>query len=122
MADLTVEAGVLSIDLTVPERVFSLHGGSVRLPLDRIRAVRVVRDILGQLRGLRMPGAGLPGQLAIGTWRGIADGRSFHDFVLIRRPGPGVVISTITGEPYDRLLIGHEDPEDLADQLGAAAS
>jgi hypothetical protein len=76
----------------------------------------VVRDVLGQIRGSRMPGAGLPGRVAIGTWRGTADGRAFHDFVLVRSPGPGVVITT-TGM-YDRVVLGSEEPEALATQLG----
>ena len=79
--------------------------------------MRVVRDVLGQVRGLRMPGAGVPGRVAIGTWRGHADGRPFHDFVLVRTPGPGVVITT-AGD-YDRILLGSEDPEQLAAELGA---
>ena len=116
MADVTVHDGALHIELTVPERVFSLHGGSVVLELDKISGVRVVRDILGQIRGLRMPGAGVPGRVAIGVWRGSANGRAFHDFVLIRESGPGLVITTSEGD-YDRILLGTEEPDDLADQI-----
>jgi hypothetical protein len=119
VANVAVTEGALQIELTVPERVFSLHGASVVVPLETIRGVRVVRDVLGQLRGLRTPGAGIPGVAAIGVWRGIADGRRFHDFVLVRRPGPGLVITT-TGE-YSRVLLGTEDTDDyekLAAELG----
>jgi hypothetical protein len=118
MADVTIDDAALQIKLTVPERVFSLHGGSVVIPRGDIRGVRVVRDVLGQIRGLRMPGAGVPGRSAIGIWRGMLDGRPFHDFVLIRSPGPGLVITT-AGD-YDRVLLGHERPEELAGQLGAS--
>jgi hypothetical protein len=116
VAEVSVSDGELRIHLTVPERVFSLHGGSVIVPLCEIQAVRVVRDVLGQVRGLRMPGAGLPGRVAIGTWRGHVAGRAFHDFVLVRTPGPGVVITT-SGD-YDRVLIGSEHPDQLVTQLG----
>ena len=116
MANVSVADGALHIELTVPERVFSLHHASLAIPLTQIRGVRIVRDILGQLRGLRMPGAGIPGVVAIGTWRGTVDGRRFHDFAVIRSAGPGLVVST-SGE-YDRLLIGADEPEDLADELG----
>src|SRR6476646_1233453 len=116
MANVSVADGVLHIELTVPERVFSLQRSSLTIPLTQIRGVRIVRDILGQLRGLRMPGAGIPGVVAIGTWRGTADGRRFHDFPVIHRAGPGLVVST-SGE-YDRLLIGADEPEDLAAELG----
>jgi hypothetical protein len=117
MADVTVAEGALHIVLTVPERVFSLHARSVVVPLEQIRTVRVVRDVLGQLRGLRMPGASVPGRIAIGTWRGTVDGRGFHDFVLVRTSGPGVVITT--GGEYDRVLLGADEPEELAAQLTA---
>lgn len=116
MANVAVAEGALRIHLTVPERVFSLHGASVVVPLDTIRGVRVVRDVLSQLRGLRTPGAGIPGVAAIGVWRGIADGRRFHDFVLVRRPGAGLVI-TAAGE-YDRILLGTDDHDKLAAELG----
>ncbi len=118
MGSVTIRDGALHIELTVPERVLSLHGESVSVPLSEVIGVRVVRDVLGQLRGLRMPGAGIPGVLALGTWRGTLDGRKFHDFVLVHRAGPGLVIST-SGE-YDRVLIGHEDPQALAVDLGLA--
>jgi hypothetical protein len=116
MANVSVSDGALRIELTVPERVFSLHGANVMVPLTEIHGVRVVRDILGQLRGLRMPGAGIPGVVAIGTWRGTVDGRRFHDFAVVRHAGPGLVIAT-SGE-YDRLLLGADEPAALAAELG----
>ena len=118
MGSVTIRDGALHIELTVPERVLSLHGESVVVPLSDITGLRVVRDVLGQLRGLRMPGAGIPGVLAIGTWRGTLDGRRFHDFVLIHHAGPGLVITT-SGD-YDRVLIGVDDPQALAVDLGLA--
>ena len=110
--------GVLRIELTVPERVLSLHGANIEVPLSEIRGARIVRDIFGQLRGMRMPGAGIPGLLAIGTWRGMTDGRTFHDFALIHHTGPGVIVTT-TGR-YERLLLGTADPEQLVAELGIA--
>lgn len=116
MADVGIDDGALRIELTVPERVLSLHGATVRVPLADIRSVRVVREILGQVRGVRTPGADIPGVLAIGSWRGTVDGRRFHDFVVVQRPGPGLVVTT-TGGTYDRLVLGSENPEALAAEL-----
>ncbi|HEY8300622.1 MAG TPA: hypothetical protein VIG48_01860 [Jatrophihabitans sp.] len=118
MSSVTVHDGVLRIELTVPERVLSLHGANIEIPLTEIRGARIVRDIFGQLRGMRMPGAGLPGLLAIGTWRGMSDGRTFHDFALIHHSGPGVIVTT-SGH-YERLLLGTGEPEKLVAQLGNA--
>lgn len=119
MANVAVSDGALHIELTVPERVVSLHGANVTVPLHHIRGVRIVRDVLNQLRGLRMPGLGFPGTAAIGVWRGTADGQPFRDFVLVRRPGRGLVIST-RGE-YDRVVLGSDEPEHLAAQLDGPA-
>lgn len=89
MANVTIGDGTLTIALTVPERVVSLHGGSVVVPLKEIRGVRIVRNVLGQVRGLRMPGAGVPGRVAIGTWQGTAmAGRSMTS-CSSARPEPG---------------------------------
>lgn len=38
---------------------------------------------MAELKGMRLPGAGIPGVLAIGTWRGHDGDRVFHDFALI---------------------------------------
>ena len=111
-----IRDGALRIELTVPERVLSLHGANIEVPLADIRGVRIVRDVFAQLRGMRMPGAGIPGLLAIGTWRGTADGRTFHDFALIHRGGPGVVVTT--AGHYERLLFDSDEPEAFAADLG----
>jgi hypothetical protein len=115
MADVVISNDILTIDLSVPERVVSLRTASVVVPLSDIRAVRVVRDALGQVRGHRKPGAGFPGVAAIGTWLGTDGGRAFRDFVLVRSPGPGVVITT-RGE-FDRIVLGTEQPEQFAAEL-----
>ena len=118
MSSVTVRDGALRIELTVPERVLSLHGANIEVPLDEVRGARVVRDIFGQLRGMRMPGAGIPGLLAIGTWRGVSDGRTFHDFALIHHSGLGLLVTT-SGH-YDRLLLGTDEPDKLLAELGIA--
>jgi hypothetical protein len=117
MADVSITHGILRLHLTVPERVLSLHGREVCVAVADIVDVSVVDDALSQVRGMRMPGAGLPGTLAIGTWRG-RDRRPFHDFVVIHRPGPGVVITT-RGD-YARILIGTPEPDALLATVRAA--
>src|SRR3954454_10524482 len=116
MADVAIADGSLRIELTVPERVLSLHDGTVVVPLEQISEVRVVRDALAHLRGTRQPGAGFAGLLAMGTWRGVHDGRAFHDFVLVPSPGPGVVITTTAD--YERIVLATDEPEKLAFRLG----
>lgn len=104
MADVAIRDDTLFIELTVPERVLSLHRGSVSIPVRHITKAVAVPDVMTQIRGTRMPGAGLPGRLAIGTWRGDQAGRAFHDLVVAHRPGPGVVL-TLRGGEFDRILL-----------------
>lgn len=112
MAEIGVRDGVLHISLSVPERMLSLHGRDIAVPIATITGVAGVPDVLAEVRGLKLPGAGIPGVLAIGTWRGSDDSRTFHDFVLVHHGGAGVVVS-IEGGDYDRILLGSDDPAAL---------
>lgn len=106
----------MHIDLTVPERVLSLHRKDVRIPVDRVRSIKAVSDVMARVRGVRMPGTGLPGRMAIGTWTGQREGRTFHDLVVVPRPGPGVLLDVDGGE-YDRVLLGCADPQAVIEEL-----
>ena len=118
MADVSVVDGTMHITLTVPESLAAVHGRTLDVPISSITDVTAVDDIFGQVRGLRMPGTGWPNRIAIGTWRGGRGQAKFRDFALIHRPGPGVVVST-SGVPYDRILIGLPQPEELVEERRA---
>lgn len=112
MAEVAVRDAVLHIALSVAERVLALHGRDIAVPIGLITGVAGVPDVLAEVRGLRLPGAGLPGVLAIGTWRGSDNNSTFHDFVLVHHGGAGVVVS-VAGGDYDRILLGSDDPAAL---------
>jgi hypothetical protein len=116
MAEVGIDDGVLRVRLSTAEKLLALHGRDIEVPLTEITAIETVEEIYGQLRGLRLPGTGLPGVLAIGTWRGRADGEAFHDFALIHRRGPGVVVATNGGD-YARILLSTDDPQAMVDAL-----
>jgi hypothetical protein len=113
VADVSIAGGALHIVLSVPERVLSLHAGDVRIPLASIVSMTPVRDVMTHVRGRRTPGARVPGLLAVGTWVGTERGESYSDFVVVDRPGPGVVITIDGGGPYDRVVLGTPDPRSL---------
>ena len=113
---MTVLDDELRIELTVPERVLSLHEGTIIVPLRQIARVVVVDNAMSEVRGSKMPGTRVPGVLAVGTWRGDQAGRAFLDFVAVHRPGPGVVIS-LRGARYDRIVLDHPRAYELAEQL-----
>jgi hypothetical protein len=64
---------------------------------------------------VRAPGLGLPGVRKVGTWRG-RDGRTL---VSVRRGQPGLRIA-LTGQHFDTLLIGVDDPAAVAGELAPA--
>jgi uncharacterized protein len=116
VADVSIRDDALVIELTVPERVLSLHAGSISVPLRQITKAVAVTDAMAQIRGTRMPGAAMAGRLAIGTWRGDQAGRSFHDLVVVHRPGPGLVLS-LRGNHYDRIVLETPRAEQLIADL-----
>ena len=66
-----------------------------QLTEERDRATERTRDdawaraqVVGELRGLRAPGTGIPGVIALGTWRS----KGAKDFAAVYRGGPAVVV------------------------------
>ena len=66
------------------------------VPLSSVRGARSVDDMWQELRGMRAPGTGVPGTLAVGTWRG-GFGK---DFAVVHGHGPGLVVE-VAGEGDD---------------------
>jgi hypothetical protein len=60
----------------------------------------------GELRGMRAPGTGVPGQVALGTWRH----RRGKDFVALYRGRPAVIVR-LRGAPFQRLLVADDDAD-----------
>jgi hypothetical protein len=115
MGNVIIRDGVLHLDLTVGERLLALHRRNIEAP---IASAVVVPEILTEIRGIRLPGAGIPGVIAVGTWRGRDGDTEFHDFVLAHHRGPGIVV-TCAGGDYDRVLIGVDDPDRLLAEINA---
>jgi hypothetical protein len=116
VAEVSVRDAGLHVELTVSERVLALHRRNVDVPHEQIVDARAVPDLLAHVRGLRSPGTGIPGLVAIGTWVGTADGKRYHDFVIAHHKGSGVIV-TAEGGDYDRVLVGSPDPDGLVRAL-----
>lgn len=69
MADLEVDGGELVLHLRGLEKAEGVHG-DIRVPLSAVSAVRSVDDPWPELRGIRVPGTGIPAVIAVGTRRG----------------------------------------------------
>ena len=111
MSTLHLGADRLRVRLSLAEKIGGLHG-DLDIPRSAIRTADVVADGLSAATGLRAPGLAVPGRVKMGTWRG----RGARRFVAVRRGQPALRLR-LQGQPYDELLIGHDDAAALAARL-----
>ncbi|MEA2185030.1 MAG: hypothetical protein QOK16_41 [Solirubrobacteraceae bacterium] len=114
MATLTPDDDSLLLRLSTLEKLGALHG-DVRVALSAVQAIDAVQHPFRELRGIRAPGTGLPGQIALGTWRY----RGGKDFVAIYRGKPGLIVR-VRGAPFQRLLVSADEPDAVAACLRSA--
>lgn len=95
--------------------------GDIRVPRSSVRVVRWVRDPWSELRGVRAPGTGFPGVIAVGTRRG----GGIRDFAAVHGKRPAVVVE-LDGADYDRFVVTDDSAQaraaELAEELGLASS
>jgi hypothetical protein len=113
MARVVREGDELAVRLNDLEKAGALRG-DVRVPMSSVRSVTVSTTPFRDLRGIRAPGTGLPGVIALGTWRY----RGGKDFAALYRGGPALVIE-LDGAEYRRLLVSAHDAVALREELVA---
>jgi hypothetical protein len=115
MAQLTTAEGTVTLAMTWIERLEGMRG-DIDAPVGSVTAVRASDDLWAELRGIRAPGTGIPGVVAVGTRRG-----SFgRDFAVVHGKGPGVVVE-FDGQPFQRWVVSVDDPGAVVEQLTGAA-
>ncbi len=89
------------------EKTMAMRRQDVVLNRDAITSAIITSDPWVWLRGVRSPGAHLPGKLALGTWRALGG----RDFVVARSGRPAVVIDLELpeGSNEDRGWVGEYD-------------
>ena len=110
MARLSVDGDELLLDLTGFEKLEGFHG-DIRVPVSCVREIRATDDPWSELRGIRAPGTGIPGVVAVGTRRG-----GHKDFAAVHGKGPAVVVE-LEGADFERLVVTEDDAATAADEL-----
>jgi hypothetical protein len=111
MARLAVEGDELVLQLTWLEKLAGFRG-DIRVPASSVREVRATDDPWSELRGIRAPGTGVPGMVAIGTRRG----SGHKDFAVVHGKAAAVVVE-LEGADFDRLVVTAGDAAAAADDL-----
>ena len=113
MASLLIDGTDLVVKMSEFEKLEAVHP-DVRVPLNAVQSARVVDDAWPELRGIRAPGTGIPGVVAVGTRRG-----SFgKDFAVVHGRGTAVVVD-LTAASYARLVVTTPDAERVVAEINA---
>lgn len=88
MASVAVYPDRVVIRLSAAEKALALRRRDLVLDRAAITSALITDDPWVWLRGVRSPGAHLPGRLALGTWRGLGG----REFALVRSGRPAVVL------------------------------
>jgi hypothetical protein len=114
VVDVRVDSGDIVLELRPWERMEALHG-DLRLPRSALQGAEVLDDAIHAVHGLRAPGTGLPGFVAVGTYR--ASGRKL--FAVVHHDHRRGVRLRFSGADYDEVIVGCDDPEDVVARLTA---
>jgi hypothetical protein len=112
MAELKVDDESVTVVLSAGERMEAFRG-NITVPRTSVVAARRVPDGLAEVHGIRAPGTTLPGVVMVGTWR--ATGSVTFAACHGRRPA---VVLNLVGQPFDRLVVTVDDPDDTLKRLG----
>jgi hypothetical protein len=111
VATLVVEGSDLVVKMSEIEKFEAVHP-DVHVLLSTVRVVRVAEDAWPELRGIRAPGTGIPGVIAVGTRRG-----SFgKDFAVVHGKERAIVVE-LDGADYSRIILTTPDADSVAAEI-----
>lgn len=113
MPKLSIDANTFKATMCIGEVMGSFHG-DIAVPLANITGAEVLDQKFWYHLGIRVPGTGLPGLMIAGTYLKKGD----RAFVCWKR-GEKVLQVNLTGQRYDRLVLGISDAEDWAEKINA---
>ena len=112
MAEVRIEGDEVVVHLSPMEKVGAVHG-EPRAPLASVTGARAVADAWTELRGMRSPGTGFPGEMMLGTTRG----QFGRDFCAVSKHQGGVVVE-MEGQEFKRFLVSTDSSEQVVAALG----
>ena len=108
---MLVDGSDLLVKMSELEKFEAMHA-DLRVPLGTVRIVRVVDDAWPELRGIRAPGTGIPGVIAVGTRRG-----SFgKDFAVVHGREEAIVVE-LDGGAYSRIVVTTPEASSIAAEI-----
>jgi hypothetical protein len=117
MAGFDIAGGELILRLSMLERLGGFVRGDARIPLSNVRGAHATDDPWQELRGIRAPGTGWPGMIALGHRR-FSGGK---DFAAVYGKGPAVVVD-LAGVEFSRLVVSTRDAAEVAREIDRAAA
>jgi hypothetical protein len=112
VAEVRVEGSEIVLELSGFERVEAMHG-AIRLACQSLTGVDVLDDAIGAVHGWRAPGTGVPGMVAVGTYR--SGGKKL--FAVVHHNTPRGVRLRFDGGEFEEVIVGCDDPESIAAAL-----
>jgi hypothetical protein len=107
VADFAIDGSELVVRLSVLEKLGAFRG-NVRVPLTDVMSVRVSDDQWSELRGMRAPGTGIPGLIALCTRR--APG--IRDFAAVYGRRRKAVVVECSGVDINRIVVTRSDADE----------
>lgn len=112
MAEIRVDGNEIVVALSAFEKAESVHG-EVRLPRASLAGADILDDAIRAVHGIRAPGTGIPGMVAVGTYRD--SGRKL--FAVVHHNTPRGVRLRFDDSDYDEVIVGCDDPEAVVAQV-----
>ena len=114
MAVVHVDNGVLEVELTGLEKLWSLTS-RLTIPLDHVRGATADPGIAREPKGIRRPGTHVPGFITAGTFHHDGD-RTFWNV----KHAEGAIVIELRDEKFQRLVIEVDEPAETVRRIEGA--
>lgn len=112
MAELAIREGHLKVNLSTKEKFGALQRSDLSVPVKSIDSVERLQNSRDGIRGMRAPGTGWPGVIALGKWRTFKT----VDFIAVYKNDPGYLIE-LTDQRYDRIVVSSPEVPELESMI-----